>query len=93
MFSAVEERQNANLFKMKERSRHASIDMAAEYVRNHKRFRGHAGDGFFKDPVRERKDVGGTPAILQVMPAQGVRAAPQVPFAFVTARVRSGQSK
>ena len=39
-------RQNANLFKMKEHSRHASIDMVAEYVRDHERFREHAGEGF-----------------------------------------------
>ena len=39
-------RQNANLFKMKEQSRHASIEMVAEYVRDHERFREHAGEGF-----------------------------------------------
>ena len=39
-------RQNANLFKMKEHSRHASIEMVAEYVRDHERFREHAGEGF-----------------------------------------------
>jgi len=39
-------RQNANLFKMREHSRHASIDMVAEYVRDHERFRAHAGEGF-----------------------------------------------
>ena len=39
-------RQNANLFKMKEHSRHASIEMVAEYVRDHERFRAHAGEGF-----------------------------------------------
>jgi len=39
-------RQNANLFKMREHSRHASIDMVAEYVRDHERFREHAGEGF-----------------------------------------------
>ena len=37
-------RQNANLFKMREHSRHASIDMVAEYVRDHERFREHAGE-------------------------------------------------
>ena len=41
-------RQNANLFKMKEHNRHASIDMVAEYVRDHERFKGHAGDGFLE---------------------------------------------
>ncbi len=39
-------RQNANLFKMREHSRHASIEMVAEYVRDHERFREHAGEGF-----------------------------------------------
>lgn len=39
-------RQNANLFKMKEHSRHASLEMVAEYVRDHERFREHAGAGF-----------------------------------------------
>lgn len=39
-------RQNASLFKMREHSRHASIDMVAEYVRDHERFREHAGEGF-----------------------------------------------
>ena len=39
-------RQNANLFKMREHSRHSSIDMVAEYVRDHERFREHAGEGF-----------------------------------------------
>jgi hypothetical protein len=39
-------RQNANLFKMREHGRHASIYMVAEYVRDHERFREHAGEGF-----------------------------------------------
>ena len=39
-------RQNANLFKMREQSRHASIEMVAQYVRDHERFREHAGEGF-----------------------------------------------
>ncbi|WP_241213489.1 tyrosine-type recombinase/integrase [Sphingomonas sp. ABOLE] len=39
-------RQNANLFKMKEHSRHSSLEMVAEYVRDHDRFRQHAGEGF-----------------------------------------------
>ena len=39
-------RQNANLFKMREQSRHASIEMVAEYVRDHERFREHAGAAF-----------------------------------------------
>lgn len=39
-------RQNANLFKMKEHSRHASIEMVSEYVRDHERFREHAGESF-----------------------------------------------
>ena len=39
-------RQNANLFKMREHSRHASIDMVAEYVRDTERYRDHAGKGF-----------------------------------------------
>ena len=39
-------RQNANLFKMRQHSRHASIDMVAEYVRDTERYRDHAGKGF-----------------------------------------------
>ena len=39
-------RQNANLFKMKEHSRHTSLEMVAEYVRDHERFREHAGESF-----------------------------------------------
>lgn len=39
-------RQNANLFKMKEHSRHSSLEMVAEYVRDSERFRGHAGEAF-----------------------------------------------
>jgi integrase len=39
-------RQNANLFKMKEHSRHSSLEMVAEYVRDHERFREHAGEAF-----------------------------------------------
>jgi integrase len=39
-------RQNANLFKMKEHSRHSSLEMVAEYVRDHERFREHAGETF-----------------------------------------------
>lgn len=39
-------RQNANLFKMRQHSRHSSIDMVAEYVRDTERYRDHAGEGF-----------------------------------------------
>lgn len=39
-------RQNANLFKMREHSRHTSIEMVAAYVRDHERFREHAGEAF-----------------------------------------------
>lgn len=39
-------RQNANLFKMKEHSRHVSIDMVAEYLRDTERYRDHAGKAF-----------------------------------------------
>ena len=39
-------RQNANLFKMKEHSRHALLEMVADYVRDHERFREHAGERF-----------------------------------------------
>jgi hypothetical protein len=37
-------RQDANPFKMKDRSRHKSLQMASEYVRDHEAFRDHAGD-------------------------------------------------
>ncbi len=36
----------ANIFKMREVSRHKSIEILADYVRNHDLFRDHAGDGF-----------------------------------------------
>ena len=36
----------ANLFKMREVSRHRSIEILADYIRNHDLFRDHAGDGF-----------------------------------------------
>ena len=39
-------RQDANLFKMREHSRHASIEQVAGYVRDEEKFRGHAGDKF-----------------------------------------------
>ena len=39
-------RQGANLFKMKDHSRHKSIEMVSEYVRDHEAFRDHAGDKF-----------------------------------------------
>ena len=39
-------RQGANLFKMKDHSRHKSLEMVSEYVRDHEAFRDHAGDKF-----------------------------------------------
>lgn len=36
----------ANIFKMREVSRHKSIEILADYVRNHDLFRDHAGDKF-----------------------------------------------
>jgi integrase len=39
-------RQGANLFKMKDHSRHKSIEMVSEYVRDQEAFRDHAGDKF-----------------------------------------------
>ena len=39
-------RQGANVFKMCDHSRHKSLEMVGEYVRNHERFRDHAGDTF-----------------------------------------------
>lgn len=38
--------QDANLFKMKDHSRHKSLQMVSEYVRDHEGFRDHAGDKF-----------------------------------------------
>lgn len=38
--------QGANLFKMKEHSRHKSLETVSEYVRDQERFRDHAGEGF-----------------------------------------------
>lgn len=37
---------NANIFKMREVSRHKSLEILAAYVREHDRFRDHAGGGF-----------------------------------------------
>lgn len=39
-------RQGANLFKMKDHSRHRSIETVSGYVRDHEAFRDHAGDKF-----------------------------------------------
>lgn len=39
-------RQGASPFKMKDHSRHKSLEMVSEYVRDHERFRDHAGDRF-----------------------------------------------
>ncbi len=39
-------RQGANLFKMKEHSRHKSLEMLSEYVRSEEAFRNHAAEGF-----------------------------------------------
>lgn len=39
-------RQGANVFKMRDHSRHKSLEMVGEYVRNHELFRDHAGDKF-----------------------------------------------
>ena len=39
-------RQGANLFKMKEHSRHKSLEMLSEYVRDQEVFRNHAAEGF-----------------------------------------------
>jgi integrase len=39
-------RHGANLFKMKEHSRHKSLEMLGEYVREQEAFRNHAGEGF-----------------------------------------------
>ena len=39
-------RQGANPFRMQEHSRHKSLEMVSEYVRNYELFRDHAGDKF-----------------------------------------------
>ena len=39
-------RQGANVFRMRDHSRHKSLEMVGEYVRNHDLFRDHAGDKF-----------------------------------------------
>ncbi len=39
-------RQGASPFKMKDHSRHKSLEMVSEYVRDQERFRDHAGDRF-----------------------------------------------
>ncbi|WP_374144731.1 tyrosine-type recombinase/integrase [Sphingomonas sp.] len=38
--------QGASVFKMSDQSRHKSLNMIREYVRDHDAFRDHAGDGF-----------------------------------------------
>lgn len=48
-------RQNADLLKMREHSRHASIEMFAGYVRDHERFREHAGEGFLGQGTRQQR--------------------------------------
>ncbi|RZL28945.1 MAG: integrase, partial [Sphingomonas sp.] len=39
-------RQGATVFKMKEVSRHKSIEVLSDYVRSHELFRDHAGERF-----------------------------------------------
>lgn len=39
--------QGDNLFKMKEHSRHKSLETGSEYVRDQELFRDHAGEKFF----------------------------------------------
>ena len=39
-------RRGANLFKMREHSRHKSIEMLTGYVRDQEAFRNHAGESF-----------------------------------------------
>lgn len=39
-------RQGANVFRMKDHSRHKSLEMVSAYVRESERFRDHAGEGF-----------------------------------------------
>ena len=39
-------RRGANVFKMREQSRHKSLDVLGHYVRNHELFTDHAGERF-----------------------------------------------
>lgn len=41
-------RRRASLFKMADQSRHRSLDVLREYVRNEERFEDHAGDGMLR---------------------------------------------
>jgi hypothetical protein len=41
-------RNRASIFKMADQSRHRSLDVLREYVRNEERFDDHAGDGLLK---------------------------------------------
>jgi integrase len=41
-------RNRASIFKMADQSRHRSLDVLREYVRNEERFEDHAGDGLLK---------------------------------------------
>ena len=41
-------RNRASIFKMADQSRHNSLDVLREYVRNEERFEDHAGDGLLK---------------------------------------------
>lgn len=45
-FLTAAARAGASVFKMREVSRHKSLQVLADYVRNAELFRDHAGDGF-----------------------------------------------
>ena len=42
-------RNRASIFKMADQSRHKSLDVLREYVRNEERFDNHAGDGLLRE--------------------------------------------
>ena len=47
-------RQHASIFKMADQSRHKSLDVLREYVRNEERFEDHAAEGLLKPTTRVR---------------------------------------
>lgn len=47
-------RNRASIFKMADQSRHKSLDVLREYVRNEERFEDHAGEALLKDTNRRR---------------------------------------
>jgi site-specific recombinase XerD len=52
-------RQHANIFKMADQSRHRSLDVLREYVKDRERFEDHAAEGLLQRDKRVRRRVRG----------------------------------